>query len=362
MELADVETPALLVDRALLDGNIAILAAYLQRHAPGLRLRPHAKTHKSPDLARRQVAAGAVGVCCQTVGEVEAMAAAGIADVLLSNQVADAGKAARLAMLAGSARIGACVDHPLQVALLEEAAQEAGTRLHVLVEVDVGGGRCGVATPETAAALAGMVAESPGLVFAGLQAYHGRAQHLRGFDERQAAIEEASRRAEAAAERIRARGLACDTITGAGTGSFAFEAGSGVYTELQCGSYVFMDADYALNQPDPQRAVPGFAHALTLLTTVISTPVPGRLVCDAGLKSMSLDSGPPSLALHPGLAYAGPSDEHSTLDAPPDCTLQPGDRLQLIPGHCDPTVAMHDWLVVHADGVVTELWPVARGW
>jgi D-serine deaminase-like pyridoxal phosphate-dependent protein len=361
MLLAEVETPALLVDRRALDANIAALATYVADRAPKIRLRPHAKTHKSPDVARRQVAAGAVGVCCQTVGEAEAMVAGGIVDVLLSNQVADAPKAARLAALARTSRICVCIDDVFQVALLDAAAAEAGTTLHVLIEVDVGGGRCGAPSTEAALALAAAVAACRSLVLDGLQAYQGRAQHLRTDAERRDAISGATAIAGAALQRIRGAGFPCDTITGAGTGTFELEAASGLYTELQCGSYVFMDADYARNQRGPGD-VPRFAHALTLLTTVISVPVPERIVCDAGLKAMSLDSGPPSLALHPGLDYAGPSDEHSTLRAGPGVSLHPGDRLQLIPGHCDPTVAMHDWLVVHEDGVVRELWPIARGW
>lgn len=361
MPLAEVETPALLVDRAALDANISAMASYLQSSAPGIRLRPHAKTHKSPDIARLQMAAGAVGVCCQTVAEAEAMVAGGIPDVLLSNQIADARKAARLALLAGHAQISVCVDDPAQVALLATAARDAGVTLHVLVEIDVGGQRCGVASAEAARDLAQTVAGYSELTFDGLQAYHGRAQHLRSFEERQTAIMSASRIAQAAAALIRGSGMACETITGAGTGTFEHEALSGLYTELQCGSYVFMDADYARNRRGPNNALPEFAHALSLLTTVISAPVPERAVCDAGLKAMSLDSGPPSLIRHPGLTYGGASDEHSTLKVETGEAPAIGEQLQLLPGHCDPTVALHDWLVVHDKGVVTELWLVARG-
>jgi D-serine deaminase-like pyridoxal phosphate-dependent protein len=361
MALAEVQTPALLVDRAALDANIAALASYLQSRAPGIRLRPHAKTHKSPDIARLQLAAGAIGVCCQTVAEVEAMVAAGIPDVLLSNQIAEASKAARLAALAGAARIIVCVDDTAQVALLAAAARDAGVVLHVLVEIDVGGHRCGVASAEAARSLALEVARHKELAFDGLQAYHGRAQHFRTYEERRDAIASAASIAQQAAALIRESGLLCGTITGAGTGSFEHEAASHFYTELQCGSYVFMDADYARNRRGPNNALPEFAHALSLLTTVISAPVPERVVCDAGLKAMSLDSGPPSLARHPGLAHAGTSDEHSTLLVESGAAPMVGDKLQLLPGHCDPTVAMHDWLVVHDGQIVTALWPVARG-
>jgi len=362
MRLAEVATPALLVDESVLDANIAALADYLRRVAPGIRLRPHGKTHKSPDIARRQVAAGAIGVCCQTAGEAEAMAAGGIADILISNQIADAAKAKRIAALAAQSRISVCVDDAAQIWLLSEAASAAGVTVHVLVEVDVGGGRCGVETPEAALALGRRIADAPGLSFDGLQAYHGRAQHLRSPAERREAIGSASAMAAGCAALLRQSGLPCTSITGAGTGTFEQEAASTVYTELQCGSYVFMDADYGLNLRDPADGRPSFAQSLTILATVLSVPFPERVVCDAGLKAMSLDSGPPSLARHPGLTFGGCSDEHTKMEAAPGVTFRPGDQVQLIPGHCDPTVAMHDWIVVHADGVVTELWPVARGW
>ncbi len=361
MVLAEVETPALLVDRATLDANIAAMASYLRSRAPGIRLRPHAKTHKSPDIARLQMAAGAVGVCCQTVAEAEAMVSAGIPDVLLSNQIADTRKATRLAALAGRARISVCVDDVAQVALLAVAAHDADVTLHVLVEIDVGGHRSGVTSAEAARDLAFEVTKHSNLIFDGLQAYHGRAQHLRGYEERREAIASATRIARQAAALIRDSGLTCKTITGAGTGSFEHEAASDLYTELQCGSYVFMDADYARNCRGPNNELPEFAHALSLLSTVISTPVPERVVCDAGLKAMSLDSGPPSLARHPGLAYDGASDEHTTLTVETGQAPAIGVQLQLLPGHCDPTVAMHDWLVVYDNNVVTALWAIARG-
>ena len=253
------------------------------------------------------------------------------------------------------------MDDAAQVALLAAAARDAGVVLHVLVEIDVGGHRCGVASPEAARDLALEVARHPELAFDGLQAYHGRAQHFRTYEERRDAIAAAAGIARQAAALMRESGLLCGTITGAGTGSFEHEAASDLYTELQCGSYVFMDADYARNRRGPNNALPEFAHALSLLTTVISTPVPERVVCDAGLKAMSLDSGPPSLARHPGLAYGGASDEHSTLLVEAGAAPKIGDKLQLLPGHCDPTVAMHDWLVVHDGQIVTALWPVARG-
>lgn len=362
MALAEITTPALLVDLPTLMRNIDRLAAYVRDYAPAVRLRPHAKTHKSPAIARRQVTAGAVGVCCQTVAEAEAMAEAGIGDILLSNQIAGTDKAARLAAIAGRSRVTVCVDHLSQVALLSAAAMAAGVTIFILVELDVGGTRCGVASSDAALALAQAVVGAPGLTFEGLQAYHGRAQHMRQPAERRAAIEGAALFAAETARLIRAAGLACPTITGAGTGTFALEAASDLYTELQCGSYVFMDADYALNRPDDAATVPRFEQALTVLATVISTPLADRAVCDAGLKAMSLDSGPPSMQCHPGLVYAGASDEHSKLTMSSPDAVRIGQKIHLVPGHCDPTVAMHDWIVAHDGQTVVDVWPVARGW
>jgi D-serine deaminase-like pyridoxal phosphate-dependent protein len=362
MALAEICTPALLVDGRMLEANITAMAAWLSKYAPHVRLRPHAKTHKSPDIARRQIAAGAIGVCCQTVREAEAMAAGGVADILLTNQLADPVKAARLARLARRTRISACVDDVEQVGLLSDAATEAGVRLTALVELDVGGNRCGVPTARDAVLLAERIAESPGLTFGGLQAYHGRAQHFRQPEERRTAIEQAIALAQETVEALKAAGLPCDAVTGAGSGSFEFEASSRVYTELQCGSYVFMDADYARNQRDPTGSTPVFQQALTILSRVVSHPVPGHVICDAGLKAMSFDSGPPTLSRHPSLRYVGGSDEHSKLEADEGAFPPIGELVQFDPGHCDPTVAMHEWIIVHEDGFVKELWPVARGW
>lgn len=360
--LSEVETPALLVDVAKLDANIAALAGFLARRAPGVRLRPHAKTHKCAEVARRQVAAGAVGVCCQTIGEAEAMAAGGIADILVTNEIADRGKAARLAAVAAQAKVAICADDRAQVTLLADAAAAHGVTIGVLVEIDVGGGRCGVSSPQEARDLAQAIAAAPGLRFDGLQAYHGRAQHLRSYAEREAAIAGAAAMAVEAATLIRRAGLDCPAITGAGTGTFEIEAASAIYTELQCGSYVFMDVDYGRNGPSSDPDVPRFAHALTVLATVISRPHPERAVVDAGLKAYSVDSGAPSLALHRGVTFRGPSDEHSALDVEDGTALRIGEQLQLLPGHCDPTVAMHDRIVAHRDGIVVDVWPVARGW
>lgn len=359
--LADVETPALIVDLDAFERNLARMADGAR--AAGLALRPHAKTHKSARIAGRQIALGAVGVCCQKVGEAEAMVAGGVADVLVSNQIVGARKLRRLAALARRARIGVCVDDAGNVADLDAAAAEAGATLGVLVEIDVGAGRCGVAPGEAALRLADRVATAAHLHFEGLQAYHGRAQHIRSFAERRDAIRRAAGLAAATRDLLRRHGIDCLRITGAGTGSWHFEAESGVYTELQCGSYVFMDADYARNLAEDGRAAPEFEQSLYVLATVMSRPTAERAVLDAGLKALSVDSGLPLLVDTPEADYVGASDEHGTLRLNrPSNRLRLGDKVRLIPGHCDPTVNLYDWYVGARGGRVETVWPVdARG-
>src|SRR5882757_10909541 len=245
MPLAEVDTPCLIVELDAFERNLKRLPESLS--GSSIRLRPHAKTHKCPVIALKQIELGAVGVCCQKVSEAEAMVYGGVKDVLVTNEIVGRQKLRRLMGLAGSARIGVCADDPVQIADLEAAAAEAGITLPVYVEINMGGNRCGVEPGEPALALARRIADASHLSFAGLQAYHGSAQHLRTWEERQKAIAGAVEKAAMTRDLLAANGIPCDNITGAGTGTFEFEAASGVYTELQCGSYIFMDADYGRN-------------------------------------------------------------------------------------------------------------------
>ncbi|MBX9710169.1 MAG: DSD1 family PLP-dependent enzyme [Xanthobacteraceae bacterium] len=357
MTLEQVVTPALIVDLGALEHNIAMLARRVAGNPHGVRLTPHAKAHKCVEIARMQMAAGASRMCCQNVAEAEAMVAGGIKSILLSNEIVGQDKARRLAALAHMARIGVCVDHPDQADALSAAASSEGVTLDVLVEIDIGMGRCGVAPGADAVTLAKYIASKPGLHFAGLQAYHGAAQHLRKPAERKVAIARAAEMARSTAELLRAAGLPCEVIAGAGTGTYENELGSGVYNELQCGSYAFMDADYGRNE----TATP-FANALFILTTIISAAVPGRAVCDAGLKATSLESGLPVVFGEDGVTYIKATDEHGQLEIASNAKIALGHRLRLIPGHCDPTVNLHDWLVATRNGKVEAVWHVARGW
>jgi len=354
--LEEVDTPALVIDLDAFERNQKTLFGCVD--GKSVRVRAHAKTHKCPEIARRQLAAGAVGVCCQKVSEAEAMVEGGIADVLVSNEVVGAPKLARLAALARRARIGVCADDAGNVRELAAAAAAAGARLEVYVEIDVGARRCGVPPGEPALALARAIAAQPALRFAGLQAYHGAAQHLRPLAERRAAIEAAARAARATRHLIETAGIACPTVTGGGSGSFAFEIESGAFDDIQPGSYVFMDADYARNEW--AAPLPRFEHALFVLATVMSRPTPERAVLDAGLKASSVDSGLPTVWQRPGLRYARASDEHGVLEIDAGA-LAPalGEKLLLVPGHCDPTVNLYDWYVCVHRGAVEALWPIA---
>ncbi|MEM9737397.1 MAG: DSD1 family PLP-dependent enzyme, partial [Pseudomonadota bacterium] len=318
------------------------------------------KTHKSADISLYQMAQGAVGVCCQKVSEAEALARGGVGDILVTNQVVHPAMIARAAALAGRIRLGVCVDDGANVAALAAACRAAGTRLDVLVEIDVGQARCGVAPGEEALALAQIVAREEGLRFAGLQAYHGSAQHYRQLEKRRFTVEQVVSQTRATAELLAGHGLPCETIGGAGTGTFALEGAGGVHNELQPGSYIFMDADYARIHGEGGQAGAPFRHALHLLTTIMSKTKPGQAVCDAGLKAHSVDSGLP-VAVGEGLTYVGASDEHGVIADPGD-RLAPGDRVRLIPGHIDPTCNLHDWFVGVRGGRVEALWPItARG-
>jgi D-serine deaminase-like pyridoxal phosphate-dependent protein len=308
----------------------------------------------------RQLAAGAVGVCCQKVSEAEAMVAGGVPDVLIANEVVGRAKLLRLAALARQAKVAVCADDEGNVRDIDAAAREFGVTLDVLVEVNVGANRCGVEPGEPVLRLAQAISACKHLRFAGLQAYHGSAQHLRGVEERRAAIASAVAKAKATRELLAQHGIACDKVTGAGTGTYMFEAASSVYDELQAGSYIFMDADYARNDWT-ESGIPRFEHSLFVWTTVMSRPSASRVVVDAGLKASSVDSGMPRVADIDGAQYVKASDEHGVIELERG-TLALGDKLKLIPGHCDPTVNLYDHYVCVRDGRVEALWPItARG-
>ena len=365
--VASIDTPALVVDLDAMERNLAAMAAFARVH--GVRLRPHAKMHKCAAIARLQMAAGAIGVCVQKTSEAEALAVAGIDDIYISNEVIAPAKLARVAALARRVKLAIAVDSQEGVERLAAAMREAGAVIDVFVEVDVGQGRCGVPAAAAGTLAQHVVSHAPpegGLRFAGLQAYHGAAQHLRGAAEREAASRHAASLASAARASITAAGIACRLVTGAGTGTFAFDTASGIWGELQAGSYLFMDRDYADNAPGANT--PRFEHALFVKSQVMSRGT-SHAVVDAGHKSHAVDSGPPRVWGRE-LEVANVSDEHAVLRLRPGASPaelpQLGETVWLVPGHCDPTVNLHDWYVAVRGGldggVVAAVWAIeARG-
>jgi len=351
----DIQTPALVLDLDVFERNLERLV----RSSKGLRVRPHAKSHKCPEIALRQVALGAVGICCQKLSEAAVFARAGITDILLTNQVVGVGKLAKLAELSQSIRLGVLVDDVQQVLALATAMSGKARSLDVYVEIEVGGQRCGV-EPLVGVELAKQISATKGLRFAGLHCYHGPAQHYRAGSQRQTAIDSAASIAQNTVDLLKQAGLDVPCITGAGTGTFWLERDSGLYTEIQPGSYALMDRDYAQNvaEADDVR----FEHALFIQTTVMSVSHPGFVVVDAGLKSMSVDSGMPRLHEQPHLEYLRASDEHGVVHTTQASRPSLGDVLRLIPGHCDPTVNLYDEFIVVRGDKVVDVWSItARG-
>jgi 3-hydroxy-D-aspartate aldolase len=359
MPLADVDTPALIVDLDAFERNLRTMADHVAK--AGVKLRPHAKTHKSPIIGLKQMALGAVGLCCQKVSEAEAMVQGGIPDVYVSNEVVGARKLERLAGLARQARVMIAVDNEIAIDQLAAAARKAGSEIRVLVEINVGANRCGVEPGEPAFKLAQQIHLSKHLRFAGLQAYQGGAQHMRKTEERRAAIEAACEKVKRTTALLAQAGITCERVTGAGTGSYMFEAASNVYHELQAGSYIFMDADYAKNDWT-ESGIPRFEHSLFIWTSVMSTPTADRAICDAGIKASSVDSGMPRVFDTPGAEYIKASDEHGVLKLTEGTALPLGHKLKIVPGHCDPTVNLYDHYVCVRKGRVEALWRItARG-
>jgi len=358
--LKEIDTPALIIDLDKCEANASKLMAHVA--GTGVRVRPHAKTHKCAEIARRQVEAGAVGICCQKLGEAEAMLAGNINDVLITNEIVGESKMRRLARVArgyAPARVGICIDDleiARQLAAICSAEQVV---LDTYIEIDVGQNRAGVAAPQAAVALAHFLHENSSFQFRGLHAFSGLAQHRRGVPERRTAAEAAAQRAAKARDAILAAGLPCEIVTGGGTGTLPYDVRGGVYTEVQPGSYLFMDVDYARNEPDPGG--PQLEIALFVLASVMSLQE-DRATLDAGLKSFSTDLGP-ALPAFEGWRVRNVSDEHTVLLRSDERTpIKLGDKALLVPSHCDPTVNLHEWIVATRQGQVEAVWPIdARG-
>ena len=352
MPVDELDTPALLLDLDALERNIARMAAFFADKPATIR--PHAKTHKCPQIALRQVEAGAIGITCAKVSEAEVMAAAGIGDILIANQVTGATKIGRLTELAGQCDLMVAVDDPANVQQLAGACAAKGVTLRVLVEVDVGMGRCGTKPGRPALSLARQVAAASALQFEGLMGYEG---HLVLVDDPADRVRRVHDAFEPLAETLallEKNGLPAHIVSGAGTGTYDITGTLPFVTEVQAGSYVFMDSTYGKVRAE-------FEPSLTLLSTIVSRPVPERIVTDAGMKSLTREFGWPVPLDGVGLAMRYLSEEHGVLDLAQDGQFdgKPGDRIRFQPSHCCTTVNLHDWLYVVQDGKVVDVWAVA---
>ena len=352
--LADIPTPALLIDLPAMQRNIELMAKFF---ADGpCKLRPHFKAHKTPEIARRQLAAGScTGLTCATVGEAE-VAAGFCDDILIANQVIGADKTARVAALANRCDLKIAVDSAFGLQQVAAAAQKAGTTVGVVVDVNVGMPRCGVAPGDEALALARRAADTANVQLRGVMGYEGHVVGLEDRAEREGRARKSMERLLSSAQMIREAGLPCDIVSAGGTGTYDITGRIDGITEIQAGSYVLMDTAYAkLDLP--------FGHALSVLGTVLSRPQPGFCVTDSGHKACTQDHGNPSVKDVPGATVLFLSDEHASMTIPPDSTLAPGDRIQLWPSHVDPTINLHDVFYVLEGERVVDIWPVsARGY
>lgn len=347
----------MLVDLPVMEANIDRLMQRLR--ASGVQVRPHLKTVKSPDLARLLLAAGAVGGCVAKVSEAEVMVQGGIEDLLITTEIVSTPKLARLVKLREqTSRLKVVVDSVVGARALNQAMREAGLHLDVLLDLNVGQNRCGVLPGEPALALAASLRELDHLHLRGVQGYEGHLQHLHDAGERAQRCRHAMRLLTETAAQLRAAGFAIETVTTGGTGTAEICASCEGVTEVQPGSFVFMDTDY-------RHAIgPVYAHALTILSTVISKPEPNRVVVDAGFKSLSTDSGMPEPAGLPGVKYQPAGDEHGILTwadgaLPAGVSLEIGTRVELFPSHIDTTINLHDWYYAHRQGKLEAIWPVA---
>lgn len=350
--IEELDTPALLVDLDAFEHNLRTMACFFAGRSA--RLRPHAKTHKCPTIALRQLAAGAVGITCAKLGEAEVMAAAGVRDILIANQVVGQPKIDRLTELARTCDVMVAVDDAANVRELGQACRRKGVSVRVLVEVNIGMNRCGVEPGEPTLRLARLVAEEPGLRFMGLQAYEGHLVLVPDAQERAIKVREALVPLQETCQLLERAGLAPQIVSGGGTGTYDVSGSTPPMTEIQAGSYVFMDATYLAVRPE-------FRPALTLLTTVISRPTPERIITDVGMKGITHDMGLPQPWEMPNVVLQRLSEEHARLEAldPAAVSLRPGDRLRLLPTHCCTTVNLHDRYYVVREGRLVDIWPIA---
>jgi D-serine deaminase-like pyridoxal phosphate-dependent protein len=349
MRVEDLDTPCLLLDLDMVERNLDVMARAFA--GTGVRLRPHAKTHKTPRLALMQLERGAIGVCCAKLGEAEVMAAGGVHDILVTSELIGTQKIRRLLGLARQVRVTTLVDALEPAEQISAAAEAAGLRLRCLLDIDVGTNRTGIAPGEPALALAQKVSALPGLNLIGLQGYEGHLQHVVDVEERRAAHAAAIGQLSETANLLLDHGLNVEIVSTAGTGTARFAAGWDKVTEVQPGSYVVMDTDYG------RVNGLGFEHALSVLVSVISKRDNGVTV-DGGMKTLSTDSGP-ARPKDLDAKYTQRGDEHGLLSFERGNPLMLGDKIELLPSHCDTTINLHDLYYVTRGGYVVAVWPIA---
>lgn len=359
MKVHEIPTPALVVDVAAMERNIKRAAEYFA--ARQSKLRPHFKAHKTPEIARRQLAAGSyTGITCATVGEAEVVARERLCDeILIANQILGPGKADRAAAVAKQASLIVAIDSDETLDDLARAATAADVEIGVLIDVNVGLPRCGIAPGEPAVALAKRAAETPGIVLRGAMGYEGHVMGIRDRGEREEKAHKSMDRLLSTVRMMRDEGLRCEIVSAGGTCTFDITGGIEGITEVQAGTYVLMDNSYLYDD------LP-FELAFAIHATVLSRPRPEQCAADAGLKAMASDHGVPGVGTSAGLEGASVlflSDEHCTISLPAGSTIRPGDRIELLPPHIDPTINMHDVLYAVAGDDVVDIWPVAaRGY
>jgi D-serine deaminase-like pyridoxal phosphate-dependent protein len=348
---AELDTPALCLDLDVVEGNIRAMADYCS--AGAVRLRPHTKTHKSPVLAHMQMAAGAIGITCAKLSEAEVMAEAGLKDILIANQIVGAGKITRLVHLATYSDVMITVDDAANVADLNCAARDTGVTLRVLVEVNIGMNRCGVAPGQAVLDLARQIQAAPGLRFEGLMGYEGHTVFIPDPAQRRREAEASLCLLVDSAERVRSAGIPVSIVSSGGTGTYDITGRYPGITELQAGSYITMDAQYR------EKVGVNFAYGLTVLSTVVSAPTPDRAECDAGLKAMTRDFGLPKVIDPPGWELTGLAEEHGHLRRLDGPRLRPGDKVEIVPNHGCTTVNLHDEYWVIRNRILAAIWPIA---
>jgi len=356
-------TPAIVLDMDRFERNLATMDRLIRD--AGLTLRPHGKTHKCSAMARRQIDAGAVGLCCATLREAAVMVEAGIGGVHVSSPIVGDRKIARLAGLAAKAdRLSVVVDNPGIAREIAAAVQQLGASIDAIVDFDIGLGRTGVATIEDAVALARLVTQTPGLRYAGVQGYSGRVQHIEAYFERERIYGAQLDRLAGLVAALREAGLEPSIVTGGGTGTFGIDRGRGLFTEHQAGSYCVMDVEYNRVQLLADRMSP-FETALTLMCSVVSANAAGHVTIDAGFKCFATESFPPefSAGAPPGASYDWFGDEHGKLVfAHSNDALPLGAKVELVTPHCDPTLNLHDYIHCVRGDTLVDIWPIdARG-